>query len=144
MRLSNNGLELIKRFEGCRLSAYKCPAGVLTIGYGHTGSDVKAGMRITENEAETLLKKDVSKFESIVAKNYPTATQNQFDALVSICFNCGQGAVLGSIRTLYRQHAWAALKRFWTTHYITASGKQLEGLVKRRAAECDLFFKPTA
>ena len=70
-RLSTPGLELIKKFEGMRLRAYVCPAGVWTIGYGHTGSDVRDGLKITEEEAEALLRKDVGTYESAVS-NYTT------------------------------------------------------------------------
>ena len=68
MKISNNGLAIIEKFEGCQLKAYVCPAGVLTIGYGHTGSDVKPGMTITKEQAVELLKKDVAKFEKVVEK----------------------------------------------------------------------------
>ena len=91
MKTSDNGINLIKEFEGCMLTAYRCPAGVLTIGYGHTGSDVKAGMKITKEKATELLKKDLIKFEKHVMKydNVYHFNQNQFDALVSFAFNIG-------------------------------------------------------
>ena len=67
MRVSQKGIDLIKKFEGLRLTAYVCPAGVLTIGYGHTGADVKPGMRITEEEAERLLWKDTESAQQTVS-----------------------------------------------------------------------------
>lgn len=69
MEISENGIELIKQFEGCRLTAYKCPAGVLTIGYGHTGKDVHYSDVITQEEAEKLLKKDLMFFVLFVNLN---------------------------------------------------------------------------
>ena len=90
MKTSQNGIELIKQFEGCSLTAYKCAAGVWTIGYGHTAG-VKSGQAITPAQAEHFLKNDLVKFEKKVEK-YDSAyhwNQNQFDALVSFAFNIG-------------------------------------------------------
>lgn len=94
-KIGQAGLNLIKQYEGCRLSAYQCAAGVWTIGYGHTAG-VKKGMTITQTQAETYLKQDCAKFESYVnsAAYVPiiaNLNQNQFDALVSFAFNCGAG-----------------------------------------------------
>ena len=92
MKISEKGLELIKTFEGLRLSSYKALSAekYYTIGYGHYGSDVSKDMIITESQAEELLKKDVEKFEDKVNKysNY-SFNQNQFDALVSFAYNIG-------------------------------------------------------
>ena len=89
------GLELIMQFEGCRLKAYQCAAGVWTIGYGHTAG-VSAGQAITQVQAEEYLRQDCRKFERCVndAAYVPITAQlnqNQFDALVSFAFNCGAG-----------------------------------------------------
>ena len=140
MKISENGLDLIKKFEGCRLVAYKCPAGVLTIGYGHTGSDVKEGMKITQKEADALLKKDVAKFEKAVMKynNVYGFNQNQFDALVSFAFNIGSIDQLTAKGTRSIGEIGAAILL-----YNKAGGKKLEGLVKRREAEQALFLKGT-
>jgi lysozyme len=94
VKISKAGLDLIKSFEGLRLEPYYCSSRVLTIGYGSTGPHVKEGMKITKEEAEKLLIKDVSRFEDGVNKliNIPL-TQQQFDALVSFAFNCGRGAL---------------------------------------------------
>ena len=94
-KISSNGLEIIKKYEGCYLKAYKCPAGVWTIGYGHTAG-VKSGMSISKAEAEKLLKEDCEAFEKYVnSKSIVPLTdelnQNQFDALVSFAFNVGPG-----------------------------------------------------
>ena len=93
MKTSQKGIDLIKQFEGCRLSAYKCPAGVWTIGYGHTYG-VKAGQKISQKQAEEFLKDDLKSFEAAV-NNYVKVplTQNQFDALVSFSFNVGSEAL---------------------------------------------------
>ena len=138
MKISDNGLAIIQKFEGCRLKAYKCPAGVLTIGYGHTGKDVKAGMTITKAQAVDLLRKDIAKFEKIVAKYNKTYkwNQNQFDALVSFAFN------VGSIDQLTnngkRSIAEISAK---IPAYNKANGKVLLGLTRRRADEKKLFDK---
>ena len=87
MKTSQRGIDLIRQFEGERLSAYLCPAGIPTIGVGHTGPDVHMGMRITAAQSEALLKQDLAKFETGVEKlvTHPI-TQDQFDALVSFSF----------------------------------------------------------
>jgi lysozyme len=137
---SDNGLALTKSFEGLRLTAYQDCGGVWTIGYGHTGTDVHAGLTITEAEAEALLRADVAEAVTCVnrAVNVPI-TQNQFDALVDFCFNCGRGSLLQS--TLLRKvnigdFAGAAEQFALWDH---AGGKVVEGLVKRRTAEAELF-----
>lgn len=136
MKISNKGLSIIKKFEGCRLKAYKCPAGVLTIGYGHTGSDVKSGMTITESQAEDLLKKDLSKFERKVEKynSVYNFNQNQFDALVSFAFNVGNIDQLTNNGK--RSIAEISAK---IPSYNKAGGKVLSGLTSRRSAEKKLF-----
>ena len=84
MNISQKGINLIKNFEGCRLTAYKCPANILTIGYGHTGSDVHTGQKITQEEAEKLLRQDLIVHCNNVSKLVKVPlNQNQFDALVS-------------------------------------------------------------
>ena len=89
-KLSDNGLKLIKKFESCRLKAYKDSGGILTIGYGHTG-DVKNNMVITQQQADNLLKTDCERFVNHINKymDIYNFNQNQFDALVSFAFNIG-------------------------------------------------------
>ena len=89
-KLSENGLQLIKKFEGCKLKAYKDIGGVYTIGYGHT-KNVKKGMTITQKQADVFLKEDCNKFVDHINKYMDTYNfnQNQFDALVSFAFNIG-------------------------------------------------------
>lgn len=140
MKISTTGLNLIKSFEGCRLTAYKCPAGVWTIGYGHTGG-VKSGMTITQAKADAYLKSDLAKFETHVMsydKKYKW-TQNEFDALVSFAYNVGNitGLTNGGKRTK-KQISEKILA------YDKAAGKTLAGLTRRRQAEKALFDKPVA
>ena len=103
MHINDDGLNIIKESEGLRLKAYKCPSGVWTIGYGHTGKDVKKGMVITEEKATELLKRDIARFERHVSaynKIY-NFTSNEFSALVSFAFNLGSitGLTKNGIRT---------------------------------------------
>ena len=102
MKISANGLGLIKEFEGCKLAAYFCLAGILTVGYGSTGPHVHEGMMITEAEAEALLLKDLVRFEKAVNELIKVPmSQGAYDALVSFTFNCGEGAFADS--TLLRE-----------------------------------------
>ena len=140
MNVSETGIELIKKFEGCVLKAYKCPAGVWTIGYGHT-SGVKEGQTITKAQAKELLIQDLRPFEIGVNNlvNVPL-NQNQFDALVSFCYNLGTGNLKNStlLKLLNKGDYNGAAEQF--DHWIYAGGKKLNGLVKRRAAEKKLFL----
>jgi len=135
------GLAIIKENEGCKLQAYLCPAKVPTIGYGHTGPEVKLGQVITIDRADALLAADLARFEDGVTHLTPFSNDNQFSALVSFAFNEGLGKLRGS--TLLAKHNAAdyveAAKEFgkWTF----ADGKVMSGLVKRRAAEAALYSK---
>ena len=94
---SHEGIELIKRWEGCRLHSYRCVSNVLTIGYGHTGSDVHEGQTITQGQADQFLAQDLVRFENAIDKQINvTLSQFQFDSLVSWCFNVGETATLNS------------------------------------------------
>lgn len=138
MKISQNGLNLIKSFEGCRLSAYKCPAGVWTIGYGHTGG-VKSGQTITKEKADDYLVSDLQRFENHVAK-YDSKyhwNQNQFDALVSFAYNIGNIDQLTANGTRTIQQISEKI-----TSYNKANGAELAGLTRRRKAEKDLFDTP--
>jgi lysozyme len=152
MQASNKCYDLIRRFEGIILHAYLCPKGVLTIGVGHTGSDVKEGMVITEKEAENLLKKDLNKFASKITysleQDHITVNQNQVDALCSFAYNLGFSAFIFS--TLYKKLKQGdyegASDEFLKWVYITktVNGERvkirLKGLETRRNAERDLFL----
>jgi lysozyme len=141
MKISDQGIELIQRFEGCRLGAYKDAVGVPTIGYGHT-HDVKMGDYITQEEAEELLHKDIAQFEECVNKMFAgvTLVQTQFDALVSFAFNLGCGALRNStLRRKIEAHKWhEAADEF--SRWCHAGHRKLKGLVRRRAAEKELFL----
>jgi lysozyme len=147
MKISNRGLELIKKFEGLELKAYRCPAGVLTIGYGHTGMDVRTGMTITEAQATELLRKDVARFESAVDRytHDVTLRQNQFDALVSFAYNVGEQA-LWSSTLLKRVKANADDPSIRTefAKWVHGGGKVLPGLIKRRQLEANMYFEARA
>lgn len=139
MKINTAGKELIKRFEGLSLKSYKCPAGVWTIGYGHTG-DVKSSHVITEHQADVILDLDLERFEKGVEAYAPVATENQFSAMVSFAFNLGIAALARSSLLTHHnagQHDLAAAE-FMKWKY--AAGKVLPGLVKRRAAERDLYL----
>ena len=135
-RINKSGLNLIKKYEGCRLTSYICPAGVLTIGYGHTGKDVKPNQTITKKKAINLLKKDLARFERHVQSyNYIYEwTDNEFSALVSFAFNIGNIDQLTAYGTRTRSQIRTAMLK-----YVKANGKTLQGLVKRRKAELKLF-----
>lgn len=142
-RIGQAGLALIKQYEGCRLAAYRCAAGVWTIGYGHTAG-VHSGMTITQAQADAYLRQDIAKFEGYV--NNPVCVpitanlnQNQFDALVSFAFNLGAG----NLRKLCKGRTAAQIAQAMT-QYCKANGKVLAGLRRRRAAEQALFNKPVS
>ena len=144
MKLSENGTKLIKKYEGCRLKAYKCPRGVWTIGYGHT-NNVRPDDVITQDEAEELFKQDVKVFENAVNKLVKVKlNQNQFDALVSFTFNLGYGdRGLGCstlLRLLNNSDYIGASKQF--SRWVYSGDRVLEGLIKRRNEEKELFLKP--
>ena len=139
MKISLEGLALIKRFEGCRLESYKCSANVLTIGYGHT-SGVKETDTITQDEADKLLQEDVEQFEKHVDDNVTVELgQSQFDALVAWTFNLGVGnlresTMLKKLNSEDYTSVPSEMKR-WNK----AGGKTLDGLIRRRKAESLLF-----
>lgn len=139
-KIGQAGLNLIKQFEGCRLTAYQCSAGVWTIGYGHTAGVYK-GMKITQAQADEYLKQDVAKFEKYINNlSYVPFTaqlnQNQFDALVSFAFNLGQGNVKKLCTGRTMNQIPSAMQR-----YCKAAGKTLPGLQRRRKAEAALYNK---
>lgn len=139
MKTSQRGINLIKEFEGLRLTAYKCPAGVYTIGYGHTRG-VKRGMKITEEEASAYLTADLRNSEKAVERYDNTYhwNQNEFDALVSFTFNCGAANLRALLRNGRRNRSQIAAT---LPLYRKAGGKVLKGLERRRAAEKALFLE---
>lgn len=141
-RLSAKGIGLIKRFEGLRLTSYVDCVGVLTIGYGHTGPDVFSNQRISEDEAEDLLLKDLERFESCIKERTRVSlNQCEYDALVSFTYNVGCGAFEGS--TLLRllnegQDKEKVANEF--LRWVKGGGKTIPGLVRRREEERKLFL----
>jgi lysozyme len=146
MVISNKLKELVKEFEGCKLNAYKCPAGIWTIGYGNTqyenGKAVKEGDIITLERAEQLLEiiliKFIQQVGEIVKSNI---NQNQKDALTDFAYNCGVGnlknsTLLKKVNADPKDKTIRAEFEKWTR----ANGKVLNGLVKRRNAEANLYF----
>lgn len=144
---SQNLINLIAKFEGLKLEAYKCPAGIATIGYGSTyysdGSRVKMGDKITKEQAIRLLSDTLGTYERFVdANTRDDINQNQFDALVDFAYNCGNGNLKSS--TLLKKvnadpndaNIGAEFMK-WTR----ANGKVLKGLVNRRVAEVELYLK---
>lgn len=141
MKISKKGLDLIKQFEGLELKAYKDSVGVVTIGYGSTGPHVSMGMVINQEQAESLLKQDVSRFEKGVSEIVKVPlNQNQFDALVSFSFNLGLGNLKSStlLRKLNSLDYVGAANEF--PRWNKAGGVVLKGLTRRREAEKALFL----
>ena len=138
MKISEKGINLIKKYEGLRLKAYK-PVQTeqyWTIGYGHYGADVKQGMVISQGYAEKLLKQDLEKFENAVNNLHKEWTQNQFDALTSFAYNCGAGNLKKLVQNRNTQQIADAMLL-----YNKGGGKVLAALVKRRKEERELFLK---
>lgn len=145
MQLSREGIELIKTYEGLRLKAYKCPAKVWTIGYGHTSAagspEVKPGMTITADEAETMLIRDLKYYETAVRLAVKRVLPpSQFSALVSFCYNVGPGnfnksSVLKAVNAK-RDDLVPSKLALWNK----GDDRVLPGLIKRRAAEAALYM----
>ncbi len=140
MKPSKKCIDLVKKFEGCYLKAYKCPAKVWTIGYGHTG-DVTDGMKITQEQADILLANDMTEFSIKVSNLFKKDIQQcQFDAFVSFSFNVGIGAFSKStlLKKFRAGDIEGAAKEF--ARWNKGGGKVLKGLVRRRAEEAKLFL----
>lgn len=137
MKTSQTGIEMIKKYEGVRLQAYKAIPTELhyTIGYGHYGADVSPDMKITKKQAEELLKSDLEKFEGYVNQIGLELSQPQFDALVSFAYNCG----VGNLRKLVLNRTLQEIADHITL-YNKAGGRVLAGLTKRREEEKALFL----
>lgn len=144
-KTSARGRALIRQFEGCKLLAYRCPAGIWTIGVGHTGPDVQPGMRITEKRADELLELDLAKFERAVTQLVGAASQEHFDAMVSLCFNIGIKSFSKSsvVRWHNRGDEEKAAYAFGLWNKARVDGKLtvLQGLVRRRAAEASMYVE---
>ncbi|NEP13802.1 MAG: lysozyme [Symploca sp. SIO2C1] len=152
MKINQAGIDLIKSFESLAkkcgekngetlVTTYRCPAHILTIGYGTTGSKVKEGMEITESQAEQFLREDLEKFEKAVKRLVKVKlNDNEFSALVSFTYNCGEGNLESStaLKRLNEGNKVGCVEalQWWDK----GGGKVLPGLVKRRKAEGDLFL----
>jgi GH24 family phage-related lysozyme (muramidase) len=136
MNISQAGINLIKSYEGCVLFGYKDPIGVPTIGWGHTGG-VVVNQRITQAKADDLLNQDLVRFVKAVNDLGLKLNQNQFDALCSFAYNCGQS----NLKTLVNNRTLSQIANALPL-YNRANGEVLAGLTKRRKAEQSLFLKP--
>lgn len=149
MKISQVGINLIKQFEGCSLTAYKCPAGVWTIGFGHTGTvngvKVGQGMTINQSKAEQLLLDSLdARYEPSVRK-LGEMNQNQYDALVCFCYNLGPAIFKGSLLTAITKRDWQDVARqmkLYNKARVNGVLTELKGLTRRRNAEADLLLKP--
>ena len=147
MRTGETGLNLIKGYEGLRMTAHYAPSEQWTVGYGHTGS-ARHGMSVTEGDAERLLSEDVRPIEAVLADTVRAPlNQNEHDALVSLIFNIGEenwrrSSVLRKLNAGDKLGAADAFE-FWTKAYVNNELTTLDGLVRRRAAEKSLFLMPT-
>jgi lysozyme len=144
MKISEEGKDLIKLFEGVRLKAYKCSAGVPTIGFGNTyypnGDKVKMGDTITIEQARDLFDDLIVRYERIVnSKLKVDVKQNEFDALVSHTYNTGGSTTLFKLVNMEADKE--KIKDWFLTKYITANGKVLQGLKNRRLKEWELYNK---
>lgn len=147
MRINAAGLDIIKSCESLRLTAYMCPAGKLTIGWGSTGPHVKPGMVIDQAHAEELLRIDVAYVEDNMTVLFgDDLTSNQFSAVVSLAYNIGVGAIAWSTlaRKLLAGDIMSAAAEFprWNKARVNGVLVPLAGLTKRRALEQRLFLTP--
>lgn len=141
MKITQAGIDLIKSRESCRLKAYKCPAGIWTIGYGHTGSEVHDGWEISQDEAETLLRSDLLVFDAGVQRDCAQSTDCQHSAMVSLAYNIGLGNFAkSSVMRLHNADRYAEAAQAFAL-WNKAGGKVLAGLVSRRAAEAALYLE---
>ena len=140
MKSSQRLIDYLKKTEGYSGVAYKCPAGVWTIGYGHTNG-VKPGDKITPYQAEQFLKEDLVKFEEIAAKTkHIGGSQGKFDAIVDFIYNCGEANWNSSTLKKYIEcgkATWEIQEQF--LRWVNAGGKKLGGLVSRRIWEAARF-----
>ena len=144
MKTSENGIEFIKSFEGFSPIPYPCSGGKWTIGYGNrfypNGNEVTPyDPQITKARAQEIFVKSLVGYENIVNNRIKVdLNQNMFDALVSHTYNTGGSSTL--FKLINDNDPYYA--DWWLNHYITANGKKIEGLRRRRGAELELFLKP--
>jgi lysozyme len=141
MIINQKGLDLIKSFEGCKLKAYQDIRGIWTIGYGHTGSEVKEGMEITQEQADGLLKENLHYFENGVDHfTSEPLNENQFSAMVCFSYNCGLGSLVHSsiLKCVNAGDFQGAADSFLL--WNKSGGMEVPGLTRRREAERELFL----
>ena len=141
MKTSNYAIESIKQFEGCKLTAYKCPANVWTIGYGHT-KNVTSGMKITQVEANNFIKNDILPIETFLKGSGLNLKQGQYDALIDFMFNLGITKFKNS--TLFKLIKAKASDKDICNEFmkwVHAGNKVLPGLYKRRVWDCEQWNK---
>ena len=142
MKTSQQGIELIKQHEGLKLKSYLCPAGIYTIGYGHTRT-AAAGLTISRQLAEELLMQDIHFAEIAVNSSGVILNQNQFDSLVSFAFNLGSTAFKGSsLLKKIKANASEDEIRYQFSRWVHAKGIPIPGLIARRTDEANLYFSP--
>lgn len=141
-QINDAGMALIKEFEGFHASPYRCPAGLWTIGYGHTRT-VRPGLRVTEDQAETLLDADLKLAAQTVSRlvSVPLSS-NQFSALVAFVFNVGAGNFEKSTLLRLLNRGWYEQVPAQLVRWNRASGEVMGGLARRRAAEAKLWNTP--
>ena len=140
MKASDGIKAIIKSMEGCKLTAYKCPAGVPTIGYGHT-KNVRMGQTITQQQADKFLDEDLEVFENHINAKKLNINQHQFDAMVSLCYNIGPGNFdKSSVLRLAKVNPNDPKIHEAFLMWNKAGGKVLAGLTRRRTAEADWYF----
>lgn len=149
MKIGENGINLIKQFEGCSLRAYKCPAGVWTIGWGTTepinGVKIHDGMTITQKQADDLLLKNLSNYEKCVDNLNVELNENQRGSLVSFCYNLGTGIFKGSLLQAIKDKDWDKVTSqmlLYDKARVDGVLQPLKGLTRRRKAEVELFLTP--
>lgn len=140
MKTGARGIALIKRYEDCRLDAYRDAKGVWTIGWGHTAG-VKAGDRIDQARADAALREDLAEAEGLVNSHiHAPLTQSMFDALVSLAYNAGAAPLRKSVGDHVNMRAYLSVPQRMTL-YIRSGHKRLLGLARRRVAEAALFLE---
>lgn len=141
MKLTADGIALVKARESCRLKAYRCPAGIWSIAYGHTGEEVHEDMEVTQDEADALLQADLVKFDAYVARKCPESDPLQHDAMCDLAYNIGCGAFsTSSVARLHNAKRYPEAAQAFLL-FNKAGGKVLPGLVSRRAAEMSMYLR---
>lgn len=151
MKISENGINLIASFEGLYTKAYLCPASVWTIGIGETGKfaltgqTIKEGLVVTTQQARDSFRIAIKKYETAVNNLNIEFNQNQYDALVSFCYNLGTGIFKGNLLTALKKKDWNSVTKqmlLYNKARVNGVLTELKGLTRRRKAEVELFNTP--